>query len=277
MQMSKRYLLCCCIASFTSTNLVAQDELPQKAQHILISSVSSSSLELSSGEVAAKEMRLNAVAVEAYSWGIQEGVYYRTNEIQAVLNEKSFIINKTVNFAKFIIDSKMLMPTVLEAERIYVKNSDREARTVNMSYTLDKPPRIVSQVPSWRDYLTRTMPKPIKPIANAYPRNKLEKELWFKEFKRGWFRGTKQADSIFESDKAKLHKEIAGLYRFRFLLAQNIVTLPKLVKNKSSVMLLESGKTINLNDVKYTIQLDAKFNKVTDWKPVFNRGAAHEK
>ena len=169
------------------------------------------------------------------------------------------------------------MPTVLEAERIYVKNNEREARTVNMSYTLDKPPRIVSQTPTWRDYLVRSMALPRKPIANAYPRNSEEKAVWFKEFKRGWFRGVEQANSIFQSDLAKLHNEIAGLYRFRFLLAQNIVTLPKLVKNKSSVMLLESGKTINLNDVKYTIELDAKFNKVTDWKPVFNRGTAHER
>ena len=39
---------------------------------------------------------------------------------------------------------------------------------------------------------------------------------------------------------------------------------------------LQRFVTINLNDVKYTITLDARFNKVTDWKPVFNQGSAHE-
>ena len=86
-----------------------------------------------------------------------------------------------------------------------------------------------------------------------------------------------QANKIYQSDLNKMHKDVTGLYRFRFLLAQNIVTLPRLVRDKSSVMLLDSGKTINLNDVKYTIQLDAQFNKVTEWKPVFNRGSAHER
>ena len=41
-------------------------------------------------------------------------------------------------------------------------------------------------------------------------------------------------------------------------------------------MLLDAGRTINLNDVKYSITLDSKFNKITDWKPVFNKGNAHE-
>ncbi|MEJ6534029.1 MULTISPECIES: type IV secretory system conjugative DNA transfer family protein [Pseudoalteromonas] len=255
----------------------SKGELPQHAKQLLLNSIEVSHTEMSElAEVEAQEMRLNAVAVDAYSWGMQEGAYYRNNEIQALLNEKSFVINKTISLAKFVIDGKMLMPTVLEAERIYVKNSDREARTVHMSYTLDKPPKIVSQVPTWRDYLVRNIAKPRKPIRNSYPRTNQESELWASEFKRGWFRGVEQANSIFSSDLNKLSKDVAGLYRFRYLLAQNIVTLPKLIKDESSVMLLDSGKTINLNDVKYSIQLDSRFNKVTDWKPVFNKGGAHE-
>ncbi|MGP5159724.1 type IV secretory system conjugative DNA transfer family protein [Pseudoalteromonas prydzensis] len=273
--MSKKSCLIATIFLIFSSDAICKT-LPVEAENMLSASYSGNPdkyHEIGEEEAA---MRLNAVSVEAYSWGIREGAFYRNDQIQQLLQSRSFTINKTVSLSKFIIDGKMLMPTVLEAERIYVKSSDREARTVNMSYTLDKPPRIVSQVPTWRDYLLRTMAKPIKPIDNAYPRNDVEIQVWAREFKRGWFRGVEQANSIFESDLNKLHSDVAGLYRFRFLLAQNIVTLPKLIKNKSSVMLLDSGKTINLNDVKYSIQLDSRFNKVTDWKPVFNKGNAHE-
>lgn len=274
MQTSKKTLLFVLILS--SNLALAKEPLPNEAEALLSDSLNGVPLESKEGEEGADAMRLRAVSVEAFAWGIQEGAYYRNNQIQALLIEKSFVINKAVSLSKFIIDGKMLMPTVLEAERIYVKNNDREARSVNMSYTLDKSPRIVSQAPTWRDYLVRTMPKPRQPIANAYPRNTVEQTVWQREFHRGWLTGVEQANSIYQSDLNKMRKDVTGLYRFRNLLAQNIVTLPKLIKNKSSVMILDSGKTINLNDVKYTIQLDSKFNKVTEWKPVFNKGSAHE-
>ena len=261
-----------------SSYAVAGDELPSEAVLLLDESIKANlHSETKSGKEAADEMRLSAVKVEAYTWGIQEGAYFRNNEIQSLLNKNSFVLNKTVTLSKFLIDGKMLMPTVLEAERVYVQNGASEARSINMSYTLDKSPKIVSQAPTWHDYLVRTMPKPRKPIRNAYPKNSVESAAWKIEFERGWFKGVDQANKIYQSDLNKMHKDVTGLYRFRFLLAQNIVTLPRLVRDKSSVMLLDSGKTINLNDVKYTIQLDAQFNKVTEWKPVFNRGSAHER
>lgn len=271
-----RYLVLVMSFAFSITSH-AKTNLPKEASAILAESIRVSHTDMKDiAEQEADEMRLNAVAVDAYSWGIQEGAYNRNTEIQEILNEHSFTINKTISLAKFVIDGKILMPTVLEADRIFVKKNEREGRTVAMSYTLDKPPRVVSQVPTWRDYLLRQIAKPRKPIRNSYPRTSEEAAIWAREFERGWFRGVEQANSIFNSDLNKLNKDVAGLYRFRFLLAQNVVTLPKIKKDKSSVMLLDSGKTIYLNNYKYSIQLDSQFNKVTDWKPVFNKGGAHE-
>jgi len=229
-----------------------------------------------SDEEDARELRNKVVGIEAYSWGIQEGTYFRIVEIQRLLEDNSFTMNKTVSVGKFLVDGKMLMPTVLEASRIYIKNHDREAQSVNMSYTLDKAPRIVAQPPTWRDYLKRSVKKPEKPLRAAHPKNDEEVLVWDREFKRGWLRGIVQAGTIYTADLIKMRNEIAGFYRFRFLLAQNIVTLPRMSKDKVSVMLLDSGKTINLHNVKYSITLDSTFNKVGDWKPVFSQGAAHE-
>jgi len=229
-----------------------------------------------SDEESSRQMRNKVVGIEAYSWGIQEGTYFRIHEIQSLLEQNSFTLNKTVSTGKFLVDGQMLMPTVLEAERIYIKNHDREAQSVNMSYTIDKPPRIVAQPPSWRDYLKRSISKPERPIRAAHPKNNEEILVWDREFKRGFSRGIEQANTIYSADLIKMRNEITGFYRFRFLLAQNIVTLPKMSKDKVSVMLLDSGKTINLNNVKYSITLDSTFNKVNEWKPVFSQGAAHE-
>jgi defect-in-organelle-trafficking protein DotC len=224
----------------------------------------------------AAEMRIKAISIDAYSWGIQEGVYYRTGVIQGLLEQNTNVIHKLISLGKFVVDGKMLMPTVIEAERIYVKNSDISSTEINMSYSLDKKPRIVSQVPTWRDYLKRTVDAPEEPLKHALPRNKSEKIAWDKEFKRGWKSGVKQANTIYNNDLARMHSDIAGLYRYRYLLSQNIVVLPVITNVKTGVIVLDSGNTIYLNNVEHVIEMETMFSDVNVWKPVFYQGDAHE-
>jgi defect-in-organelle-trafficking protein DotC len=221
-------------------------------------------------------LRIKAISIDAYSWGIQEGVYYRTEVIQKLLEKHSNIVHKLISLGKFIVDGKMLMPTVVEVERIHVINSDASSTDINMSYTLDKKPRIVSQVPTWRDYLKRSVSVPEKPLNHALPKNKEEQVAWDKEFRRGWSGGIKQADTIYGNDLARMHSDIGGLYLYRNLLAQNIVSLPIISNVKTGVVLLDSGKTIYLNNVEHNIEMGSIFNDVNDWEPVFYQGDAHE-
>ena len=228
-----------------------------------------------SDEIAA-DFRINAISIDAYSWGIQEGVYYRTSVIQGLLEKYSNVVHKMISLGKFIVDGKMLMPTVIETEGIYVRNSDVSSTEISMSYTLDKPARIVSQVPTWRDYLKRTVPEPEYPIDQSLPKTQNEQIAWNKEFKRGFQSGIKQANSIYEKDLARMHADIAGLYRYRYLLSQNIVLLPVISNERTGVVLLDSGKTIYLNNVEHSIEMNSIFNDINEWKPVFNQGDAHE-
>jgi defect-in-organelle-trafficking protein DotC len=224
-------------------------------------------------EETASLMRIKAISIDAYSWGIQEGVYYRTGVIQGLLEKYSSIIHKLISLGKFVVDGKMLMPTVIETERIYVKNSDVSSTEINMAYTLDKMPKIVSQVPT---HLTRSVSIPEKPLGHALPKNKDEQIAWDAEFRRGWSSGISQADAIYNNDISRMHSDIAGLYRYRYLLAQNIVLLPVISNVKTGVVVLDSGKTIYLNNVEHNIEMNSIYNDVNDWKPVFNQGDAHE-
>lgn len=221
-------------------------------------------------------IRIKAISIDAYSWGIQEGVYYRTNVIQGLLEKHSSVINKLISLGKFVVDGKMLMPTVIETEGIYVKNSDVSSTEMDASYSLDEPARIISQVPTWRDYLKRTVSLPEPPLQHALPKNENEQIAWTKEYKRGWASGIKQANTIYNNDLARMHFNIAGLYRYRYQLAQNIVLLPVISKEKTGVVLLDSGKTIYLNNVEHVIEKKSTFNDVKNWNPVFYQGDAHE-
>ena len=86
----------------------------------------------------------------------------------------------------------------------------------------------------------------------------------------------KQANLIYENDLTRMHADIAGLYRYRYLLSQNIVRLPVISNERKGVVLLDSGKTIYLNNVEHSIEMNSIFNDVNEWKPVFYQGDAHE-
>ena len=146
-----------------------------KLQKSLVHNYNKSSQD--SDEIAA-DFRIKAITIDAYSWGVQEGVYYRTSVIQDLLEKYSSVVHRMISLGKFIVDGKMLMPTVIEAERIYVRNSDVSSTEISMSYTLDKPARIVSQVPTWRDYLKRSVPEPEYPIEQSFPKTKIEQAAW---------------------------------------------------------------------------------------------------
>lgn len=137
--------------SFSSIVCSAEDKelLPQSAQLMLTSSHQVNHYRFKqSGSEEAKEMRLNAVAVSSYSWGMQEGAYFRSVEIKKILNKYAQVWNQGITFNKFIIDGEILMPMVSEVNRIYVKVADRQTRTVNKSLRFVKSARTVSQAPT---------------------------------------------------------------------------------------------------------------------------------
>ena len=217
----------------------------------------------------ANKIRAKVVKQAAFSWGVQEGLYWRYQNIVSILDAQSLELHTVFGFNKFIVNGKMLLPTVIEAKRIYEQTTDISARTVNVSYSMDKPARIIPQPPTWRDYLIRAIDTPQKPHGVVFPRTAEEGAAWREGINRGWEEGVNQANDIFFIDLIKLKKDIEGLYRFRKLLAMGIVTMPKVASSKYSVIELDSGKTLNINDVVYSITTQPDFTETDKWEPFF--------
>lgn len=215
------------------------------------------------------ELRLDALRVSAFSWGTQEGMYWRYQIIQRQLEKNSLRLHMIADFNRFLVDGKMLMPVISKSERMFEQNSDSNVRTVSVSYTLEKPARLVSQPPTWRDYLIRAVDPPVKPHDALFPRTKVEQVVWADALDRGWESGVEQANEIFDIDLRRMHADLDGMYRFRTLFAQNIVTLPVYKNSRYNVVKVEDGKTIHLNDVVYEITEQSEFSDSAKWEPFF--------
>lgn len=223
-----------------------------------------------------KQIRLRTLQQAAFSWGVQEGLFWRYQKIVELMESQSLELHTVFSFNKFIVDGKMLMPSIIEAQRIFDQTSDTSVRTVNVSFTLDKPARLVPQPPTWRDYLIRAIDEPQKPHDVIFPRTSEEREVWIENLNRGWDEGVQQADEIYEIDLRNLQKDIEGMYRFRKLLTMGVVTMPRIASSKYSVIKLDNGKTLNLNDVVYSITMQSDFTETDKWEPFFRDAKSGE-
>lgn len=215
------------------------------------------------------EVRLKSIKVAAFSWGVQEGMFWRYEGINKLLDDNATYLHTVFNFNKFIYEGKMLLPTVQKAERIIHQISDKTARTYDVSIELDRPAKLVPMVPTWREYLVRQIDPPQKPHEAMFPRNSIEERAWLDALNKGWEEGVKQANDIYDLDVTLLHKEMSGLYIFRKLLAMNYFKMPKISESKYGNILLADGKVMNLNDTVYTITVESSFENIEDWEPFF--------
>ncbi len=250
-------------------NQVELDHVPKEKPEKLreLDQKESSTGFASEGDAEIKQIRMKTLKQAAFSWGVQEGMFWRYQQIMDLMNRQPIVMSTVFEFNTFLVDGKMLCPVVIEAERIYEQTNDKTVRTVTASLTLEKNARLVPQAPTWRDYLTRTIDKPVEPDAVLFPRDDEEKSAWRNALNKGWEAGVLQADNTYEHDLRILQKDIEGMYRFRKLLAQGIVSLPTL--QSSNMSFVKEGKTVNLNDVIYSITVESDFTDTNDWQPFF--------
>ncbi|KZX57825.1 hypothetical protein A3709_19570 [Halioglobus sp. HI00S01] len=219
-------------------------------------------------DLKAQLSRNNVVRQAAYSYGAQEGLYWRYGQILEIFERDATSMDVWFDFSKFLIDGKMLMPVVAVTEQIYEQQSERASRTVGVSYHLKKPARLVPTAPNWRDYITPYVDEPVMPSRVLLPQNDQEAEVWEDAVSEGWAAGLEQADDIAKYEIRRLTSVIEGMYLFRMLVAQGIVSMPVVQSNRYDILRMEDGQKMHVDDVITTISEDAFFRPGESWNPV---------
>ena len=99
----------------------------------------------------------------------------------------------------------------------------RVAHESNRIYRISREATLVSQPPSWRNYIVANWPDPKAPDDTVRPHNDAESRWWAQCVAEGWAKGWKQASEEYLSRLGRLQSDVEGMVRYRKLLSAGLV------------------------------------------------------
>lgn len=224
-------------------------------------------------------IRYDAVRDTALSLGSRAGLLARSEEIIVALKGKDADLDRIYNFSTLFLREKVMPPVIVEAQDAVTQNNDRVLRTSDRIYRIELPERLVTVVPTWRDYLYMgmlTSETVGQPHAALLPRNDAERLVWERAVEEGWAAGQHQADAIFDANMARLRRDFEGMVRYMLLLAKGMITQPSVASSHKTVT--GNAKEMNVNDTVYAItESSGLVTNPKSWSPTLNRGKGASK
>lgn len=215
-------------------------------------------------------IRYKAIREEGQRLGAQTGLAYRYSMIMSYLEKVEPKLNVTFSFSGFVKDGRLLMPAVVEVPNQFVLDRESgEARVIRNAYTIEEEAKIISVVPTWRDYLWQRYSYPEKPHVSMLPRTEAEVKAWEDAIQTGWRAGVAQADEIYQDRLAMLTKAVEGRNLYKTLETQRMVEPAALQVVANQVTF--NGRTMNVGEVIYAIGGQANYTAPKEWKPVWTR------
>ena len=210
-----------------------------------------------------KELRSDTIYRSARAYATQAGLYWRYSKINNLISTKYEPVLDQISFRPFIEQGVILIPSILES-REERSLSNGVLTEVRASYYVDEEAEIVSEAPTFRDYLYREFAKPKELHAALQPKNDKEKEAWDKGSKEGWQLGIDQADEIFLDGFYEFEKDITGRITFLKMKALNMIGDAELRVNLNGITF--NGRAMNVGEVLYTIDSPAQYLEMQGWR-----------
>lgn len=220
-------------------------------------------------EVVGTSLRTAAIRQEALRVGAQTGLSMRYQAIIGYLDQNESRLNVLFNFAPFV-DGKLLMPAVSKMQDTFSVNEDSGSATIiRNSYTITEEARIISNAPTWRDYLYQVYDMPEESHYSVLPATPTEIAAWESSVEEGWKAGITMADEVFSDRLASLSKSLEDRYRYQLLLNQGVVTKP--VVGVDARTITYNGRTLNVGETIYTVEQPANYTASPSWRPVWTK------
>lgn len=212
------------------------------------------------------EMRRKAIREAAFGMAAQTALAWRYDKLLHFTKSQEGTLDRIANFAPFIADKHMLLPSVTEVrDRYELARDDQKLRTVTIQYRIDDPPKAITQAPTWRDYLWREFPFPEDPHPTLLPRNEREVLLWRAAVENGWRSGLEQAHLSWTDNLNTLVKDIRGRITYRILEARGIVQRPVMVGTQPELTTSSDGRVLNAGDTIYSVAVPMAFKSQNHW------------
>jgi len=216
------------------------------------------------------EIREQAIKEAALSTGAQAGLAYRAKQINAMLDQKASYLDYTFNFNQLLMDHNVLPPVLVEGDNSLNLDNDTTIRIADRTYQIISQARFVTTPPTWRDYLVSTYTKPEAPDNSLLPENAKERDAWKNFSEQGWKQGIQQAEDMYDQNLSRLKRDYAGMIRYKFLLAQHMVSAPYV--SRTDMGITGGGSDMRVNDqiLRITELPSLQANSKT-WKPIISQ------
>ncbi len=216
---------------------------------------------------ASTGIRYQAIKEGALSVGAQGGLAHRSRAINKVLATQRKSLDRAFDFNGMLLDHSVLPPVLVEGDHTLNLDSDDTIRVADKTYSLVSQARFVTTVPLWSDYLWMNFTRPAVPDSSLLPRDAEEDKIWQENVLIGWKKGLAQAESIYESNVARLKRDYEGMALYRELLAKNMISPPFVAKTDLGVT--GGGENLTVNDRIFRITAKPQLNPNTrNWKPI---------
>lgn len=215
-------------------------------------------------------IRIRAIRQEALRLGAQTGLAERYSMIMEFMDKTEHRLNVTFNFSGFVRDGRLLVPAIAETtSRLTANHDDGSLTHVSKTYTIEEEARLVTSIPTWRDYLFQVYQYPEKPHHSLLPRNKKEEEVWKSAVIEGWGAGVNQADMIYQDRMNRLTKAVEGRHLYRTLEAKNVISPAALQIQENKITF--NGRSMNIGEVIYNVSNPSEFKASEGWEPVWTK------
>lgn len=238
----------------------------------LIPSVQTAEEELQSGA-----MRLRAIRETAFSYGAQIGLSWRYAQLLEFTKSQEGTLDRIANFSPFIVDERMLLPSITEVrDRYDVAPDGSKVRTVEIQYMIDEKPTAISQPPTWRQYLWREFPYPDTPHEALLPDSSDEIKVWKKAVLEGWRSGLEHAQLSWDNNLNEMVRDIRGRITYRILKTRGVVSAPVMTKGVPELTQAEDGRILNAGDTVYAITVPVSFASLDQWGALWTKSDSSE-
>jgi defect-in-organelle-trafficking protein DotC len=216
------------------------------------------------------KIRIQAVHDAALSYGARYGLQWESERVNAFTQSQTRILDQVYNFNELIMEHNLVPPVVRIADAsLHLSNPD-SIRLSDRTIEIIHPAHFVTTPPSWRHYLLQNYGDLELPNQSLLPKNEQERAIWDDAIVEGFEQGIKQSKYIYEESTGKITEEYVGMVLFHHLLAQNMISKPKV--GQASLGITGNNKKIRINDQLLRITSHSDLNaRINEWIPAVSR------
>ena len=218
---------------------------------------------VSSGQIS--DLRAEAIKEIALSLGVSSGLSAQFQVYEKALETRSAELDRQYNFEALKLSPGVLPPVLSQSFSNFELKDNETIEFAGKTFKIERPARMVSVYPTWRDYLKFNFRPAALPKQNFMPRTAAERALWDASVKEGWEEGVRQAHVVWTNAWGELRRDYEGMILYKQLLANNAIT-PTIVAS-ANLGVTGDGTTMSVNHQVIKITDHSRFkNDQNQWK-----------